>query len=132
MTTCSEMKPEITIQNYSITIDRGSRGFGLSLIYCGSDKYPKEERGIFVAKVIPEGQAERSGLLEGDKIITINGKAPGNVDNAVDTIKGSRDQIKLIIARKENIIQNNNEQTEKFDDMINLHPSTIVLRNNIL
>ena len=91
----------VTIQRYSITIDRGSRGFGLSLIYRGLDKYKEEDMGIFVAKVIPEGQAERSGLLEGDKIITINGKAPKNVDNAVDTIKGSRDQIKLIVARKE-------------------------------
>ena len=94
----------LLLRSYSITIDRGSRGFGLSLIYRGLDKYKKGETGIFVAKVIPDGQAQRSGVLEEDRILTINGKNPTNVDDAVDMIKGSEMQIKLIITRNEEVV----------------------------
>ena len=90
-----------TVRSYSITIDRGSRGFGLSLMYRGTDRFEKKETGIFVAKVIPGGQAERSGVLGNDKVLTINGKTPKDVDHAVDIIKGSKSQIKLIITRRE-------------------------------
>ena len=40
----------------SITVDRGSRGFGLSLIYRGLDKYDEKDTGIFVARVVPGGK----------------------------------------------------------------------------
>ena len=33
------------------------------------------------------GQAQRFGVREADKILTINGKAPRNVDDAVGVIK---------------------------------------------
>ena len=33
-----------------IQVDRGSEGFGLSLIYRGLDKYEEKETGIFVAR----------------------------------------------------------------------------------
>ena len=95
----------LLVRSYSITIDRGSRGFGLSLIYRGLDKYKKGETGIFVAKVIPDGQAQRSGVLEEDRILTINGKTPTNVDDAVEMIKGSEIQIKLIITRNEEVVE---------------------------
>ena len=39
----------------TITVDRGSRGFGLSLIYRGLDKYDEKDTGIFVARVVPGG-----------------------------------------------------------------------------
>lgn len=39
----------------SITVERGSRGFGLSLIYRGLDKYEEKDTGIFVARVVPGG-----------------------------------------------------------------------------
>ena len=45
----------------TITVDRGSRGFGLSLIYRGLDKYEEKDTGIFVARVVPGG--ERSEFL---------------------------------------------------------------------
>ena len=34
-----------------------------------------------------EGQAQRFGVREHDKILTINGKTPRNVDDAVGVIK---------------------------------------------
>ena len=115
-----------TVKSYAITVDRGSRGFGLSLIYRGMDKYTKEETGIFIAKVIAEGQAERSGVLEGDKIITINAKTPKNVDDAVDIIKAARNEIKLIIRRQErekDCIKKGDEGQEILRESQKLSPS---------
>jgi hypothetical protein len=85
----------------TITVDRGSRGFGLSLIYRGLDKYEEKDTGIFVARVVPGGQAQRFGVREADKILTINGKAPRNVDDAVGVIKQAGSQIKLVVLREE-------------------------------
>ena len=42
-----------------IQVERGSRGFGLSLIYRGLDKFEEKDTGIFVARVVPGGQAAR-------------------------------------------------------------------------
>ena len=87
--------------NRAITVDRGSRGFGLSLIYRGLDKYEEKDTGIFVAKIVPDGQAERFGVREHDKVLTINGKTPSNVENAVGLIKQAGSQIKLTVLREE-------------------------------
>jgi hypothetical protein len=46
----------VRLQPRSITVDRGSRGFGLSLIYRGLDKYEEKDTGIFVARVVPGGK----------------------------------------------------------------------------
>ena len=75
------------------------QGFGLSLIYKGLDKYEEHEVGVFVARVVPGGQAQRFGVRENDKILTINGKSPRNVDDAVGVIKQAGGQIKLMVLR---------------------------------
>jgi len=85
----------------AITVERGSRGFGLSLIYRGLDKYEEKDTGIFVARVVPGGQAARYGVRENDKILTINAKTPRNVDDAVGVIKQAGAQIKLVVLREE-------------------------------
>ena len=85
----------------AITVERGSRGFGLSLIYRGLDKYEEKDTGIFVARVVPGGQAARYGVRENDKILTINSKTPRNVDDAVGVIKQAGSQIKLVVLREE-------------------------------
>ncbi len=46
----------VRLQPRSIVVDRGSRGFGLSLIYRGLDKYEEKDTGIFVARVVPGGE----------------------------------------------------------------------------
>ena len=84
-------------------VDRGSRGFGLSLIYRGLDKYEEKDTGIFVARVVPGGQAARCGVRENDKIVTINGKTPRNVDDAVGVIKQAGNQIKVVVLREEDV-----------------------------
>lgn len=93
----------VRLQPRSITVDRGSRGFGLSLIYRGLDKYEEKDTGIFVARVVPGGQAARFGVRENDKIMTINGKTPRNVDDAVAVIKQAGNQIKLVVLREEDV-----------------------------
>ena len=84
-------------------MDRGSRGFGLSLIYRGLDKYEEKETGIFVARVVPQGQAAKYGAKENDKIISINNKTPRNVDDAVGIIKEAGKSIKLVVVRQEEV-----------------------------
>jgi len=86
-----------------IQVDRGSRGFGLSLIYRGLDKYEEKETGIFVARVVPGGQAAKYGVKENDKIISINNKTPRNVDDAVGIIKEAGKSIKLVVVRQEEV-----------------------------
>ena len=49
-------KMVVTLRPRAITVDRGSRGFGLSLIYRGLDKYEEKDTGIFVARVVPGGK----------------------------------------------------------------------------
>ena len=46
----------VQLRPKSIVVDRGSRGFGLSLIYRGLDKYEEKDTGIFVARVVPGGK----------------------------------------------------------------------------
>ena len=52
-----------------------------------------------MARVVPGGQAQRFGVRENDKILTINGKSPRNVDDAVGVIKQAGGQIKLMVLR---------------------------------
>jgi len=87
----------------AITVERGSRGFGLSLIYRGLDKYEEKDTGIFVARVVPGGQAARFGVRENDKLVTINGKTPRNVDDAVGVIKQAGNSIKMVVLREEDV-----------------------------
>merc|ERR1712141_10297 len=49
------------------------------------------------------GQAARYGVREDDKILTINGKTPRNVDDAVGVIKQAGNQIKLVVLRAEDV-----------------------------
>lgn len=73
------------------------------MIYRGLDKYEEKDTGIFVARVVPGGQAARYGVREDDKILTINGKTPRNVDDAVGVIKQAGNQIKLVVLRAEDV-----------------------------
>ena len=86
-----------------IQVDRSSRGFGLSLIYRGLDKFEEKDTGIFVARVVPGGQSARFGVKENDKIISINNKNPRNVDDAVGIIKDAGKSIKLMLLRQEEV-----------------------------
>ena len=71
------------------------------------DKYEEKDTGIFVARVVPGGQAARYGLRENDKILTINAKTPRNVDDAVGVIKQAGNQIKLVVLREEDVAADN-------------------------
>jgi disks large protein 1 len=86
-----------------IQVERSNRGFGLSLIYRGLDKYEEKDTGIFVARVVPGGQAARFGVKENDKIISINNKSPRNVDDAVNIIKEAGKSIRLMLVRQEEV-----------------------------
>jgi hypothetical protein len=53
----------VQLRPRAITVERGSRGFGLSLIYRGLDKYEEKDTGIFVARVVPGGKQQFSWNL---------------------------------------------------------------------
>jgi len=56
-----------------------------------------------VARVVPGGQAQKYGVKENDKIISINNKTPRNVDDAVNIIKEAGKAIKLVVVRQEDV-----------------------------
>ncbi|XP_023332393.1 discs large homolog 1-like protein [Eurytemora carolleeae] len=94
------------MNNYEISVSRGTKGFGLSLIYRGLDKFPAPETGIFVARVVPGGSSHRAGLQENDKVLRINKKAPRDVDEAVNIIKKAGKTLLITVGRKQpDIIQ---------------------------
>ena len=45
-----------------IKVKRGQKGYGLSLMFRGADKYETKDTGIFVSRVLPGGQSEKGGL----------------------------------------------------------------------
>lgn len=65
------------------------------------------------------GQAARHGVRENDKIVTINGKTPRNVDDAVGVIKQAGNQIKLVVLREENVPDNYDSDFEKSGEFVN-------------
>merc|ERR1712038_1630163 len=84
-----------------ITVKRGSSGFGLSLVYRGTDRFEKEDTGIFVSKLVPGGQAALNGVKVNDRILSINHRTPVNVDDAVNIIREGGKKISLIVCRQE-------------------------------
>ena len=56
-----------------------------------------------MARVVPQGQAQKYGVKENDKIISINNKTPRNVDDAVQIIKEAGKSIKLVVVRQEDV-----------------------------
>ena len=118
-------KMVVQLRPKTIIVDRGSRGFGLSLIYRGLDKYEEKDTGIFVARVVPGGQAARCGVRENDKIVTINGKTPRNVDDAVGVIKVAGHQIKVVVLREEDVPDIHFEGAEGEQSMGERDPSWV-------
>ena len=104
-------------------IKRGSRGFGLSLIYRGLDRHEESHTGVFVSKVVPGGQSERFGLLENDKIISINNLRPRNVEEAVGIIRDAGKLIQVVIVRCEDIPDDGDERLERQDSNENFKAS---------
>ena len=89
------------MRHQNIRVERGTKGFGLSLIYKGLDQYPEEDTGTFVAKVVPGGNSQRAGLKIDDKILKINNKVPRDVNDAVNFIKKAGKNMILAIERNE-------------------------------
>ena len=69
------------------------------------------------------GQAARHGVRENDKIVTINGKTPRNVDDAVSVIKQAGNQIKLVVLREEDLTEE--EANWARDSMVRIEISVL-------
>ena len=82
-------------------IKRNSKGYGLSLIYRGLDKYEEADTGVFVARVVPGGMSEKYGLRENDRVLSINNIWPKSVEEAVGIIKEAGKNIEVLVERRE-------------------------------
>ena len=83
----------------SIRVKRSQNGFGLSLVFRGLDKYAEPDTGIFVSKVLTGGPAERAGLRENDRIISINNMSPRTVEDAVTIIRDAGKHVQVEVLR---------------------------------
>ena len=99
-------------------IKRNSKGFGLSLIYRGLDKYEEADTGVFVARVVPGGMSEKYGLRweeeeiktvknsvqlstrENDRVLSINNIWPKSVEEAVGIIKEAGKHLEVLVERR--------------------------------
>ena len=88
----------------AITVIRGIRGFGLSLIYRRGLK--EEGSGIYAVRVVPGSQAERYGVRENDKILEINGEKPKKLKDAIRIVKRTGNQIDLVVLSEEDVSTN--------------------------
>nr|CAB3222844.1 rho GTPase-activating protein 21 [Phallusia mammillata] len=98
-----------------VTLVRGAYGFGFTLrhfvVYPGEqqkdiDHKPLET--IFVQSVNKGSPAEKFGLQEGDRILSINGRSVSGVDykNVVELVKLSAEKVDLLlVSKKEDILQ---------------------------
>jgi C-terminal processing protease CtpA/Prc len=85
--------------NHTIEVNRGSHGFGLSLVYRGVDLFDENDTGVFVSKLVPGGNAQRAGLKKNDKVLKINKRVPKDVNESVDLIRKAGRHISLQIER---------------------------------
>ena len=99
------------LRPWAITVVRGIRGFGLSLIY-RRDLEDKGGSGIFAVRVVPGSQAALCGVRENDKILKINGKKPNRLKDAIRIVKQTGNQIDLVVLREENVSVNTADPDE--------------------
>jgi len=88
-------------RHFNIRVERGKSGFGLSLIYRGTDKFKEEDTGTYVAKVVPGGNSARAGLKQNDRVLKINNRVPRDVNDAVNLIKKAGKNMILTVERRE-------------------------------
>ena len=99
----------------TVTIKRGFRGFGFSLIYRGSkqpesietrrlfDEHQTMETGLFVGRVKPRSTAAGADLKPNDRILRINGLKPKSIDETLNMMKETKHELVLIIQRTEEV-----------------------------
>ena len=90
-----------TMKTLNIRVKKGSHGLGLSLILKGRDRYSRDQTGLYISQLVPGGPAIRSGLKKEDKILMINKKSPGSIEESIDILKKSKSYIDLVVQRQD-------------------------------
>lgn len=86
-----------------IKLKRGPAGLGFNIVGGVDQQYMVNDSGIYVSKIKEDGSAAEDGrLLEGDKILSINGQ---NLENrthreVVDLFRTAGDDVELKVLKK--------------------------------
>uniref|UniRef100_A0AAY4EX72 Ras-associating and dilute domain-containing protein n=1 Tax=Denticeps clupeoides TaxID=299321 RepID=A0AAY4EX72_9TELE len=87
-------------EHFSVDLERGPCGFGLSLMDGSGNQ--TQMTGIYIKSVLPESPAAQSrGLFPGDHILEVNGVSLAGMDCHIgkEVIQGSGDRVKLLVTR---------------------------------
>ncbi|XP_028845329.1 ras-associating and dilute domain-containing protein-like isoform X2 [Denticeps clupeoides] len=103
--TCNNTPPEEeegrdVTEHFSVDLERGPCGFGLSLMDGSGNQ--TQMTGIYIKSVLPESPAAQSrGLFPGDHILEVNGVSLAGMDCHIgkEVIQGSGDRVKLLVTR---------------------------------
>ena len=80
---------------WAVQVERDpSRGFGLALV---GPARGAPARGVFVAHVAPDGNAEAAGLKRGDRVLSVNGAGVSMLDHgaATDVVRAAGHRLDL-------------------------------------
>ncbi|KAL4217947.1 Leucine-rich repeat-containing protein [Mactra antiquata] len=117
--TKQDEEQEIIEEEYTINIHREpGHGLGISIAGGkGSTPYKGDDESIFISRVSEDGPAGLAGIKVGDKLMSVNGITLHDSDHyeAVDVLKGSGNDITMVVAR-EVIITHKAEDDDDDDD----------------
>lgn len=86
-----------------IKLKRGPAGLGFNIVGGVDQQYVVNDSGIYVSKIKEDGSAAEDGrLLEGDKILSINGQNLENLTHreVVDLFRTAGDDVELKVLKK--------------------------------
>lgn len=96
-----------SLHSYSKVVDiklkRGPAGLGFNIVGGVDQQYVVNDSGIYVSKIKEDGSAAEDGrLLEGDKILSINGQNLENLTHreVVDLFRTAGDDVELKVLKK--------------------------------
>lgn len=98
--------PPCTEEIIDIILHKGDTGLGFTIAGGTDNHHVKDDDGIFVTKIIPNGAAHIDQRLQvGDKILEVNGNSLREIthENAVHILKSTGQDVDLKVLRKQEL-----------------------------
>jgi C-terminal processing protease CtpA/Prc len=102
-------------------LEKGGRGLGFNIRGGTDNRFLRDDPGIFVTTIKPDGAAAKDGRLQrGDKILEINGEDVRNVKHfeAVQLFHRSKERVTLLI-------QKGIAPSQEPEDTLGEYPTTV-------